>query len=76
MLLYSTEIEFKRGINVSDDILVNIKKLEMSFTQLHTRKLSKELRKQVLQTKNRFNQNVCIIKNSAKKVRYSTTTMA
>ncbi|MFW0018388.1 MAG: hypothetical protein AB8V10_05105, partial [Francisella endosymbiont of Hyalomma asiaticum] len=68
LLLYSTEIEFKRGDKCIDDNLVNIKKLEISFTQLHTRKLGKKLIKQVLQTKNRFNQNVCIIKTQLKRL--------
>lgn len=61
-------LSLKEVINVSDDILENVKKLEMSLSQLHARKLTKELRKQVLQTKNRFNQNVSIIKTLLKRL--------
>ena len=45
------KLNLKEVINLSDDNLVNIKKLEISFTQLHTRKLNKKLRKQVYKLK-------------------------
>ncbi|AIT08900.1 membrane protein [Candidatus Francisella endociliophora] len=61
-------LDLKEVINVTDDVTENIHQLEAAIVQIHTKKLSKEIRKQTQQSKNRFNQNVRMIKTQLKRL--------
>ena len=49
-------------VNINEDLLYNIEKLENSLKSLRTSKLDKQLKKQVQISKNRFNQNIRIMR--------------
>lgn len=61
-------LELKDIINITDDVTDNLNQLEASLTHLHTKKLTKDLRIKIQQSKNRFNQNLCIIKIQLKRL--------
>lgn len=55
-------------INITEDVAENISQLESSIAQLHTKRLAKDVKRQLQQNKNRFNQNVRIIKTLLKRL--------
>ncbi|EDO66243.1 hypothetical protein BSY87_00370 [Francisella tularensis subsp. holarctica FSC022] len=61
-------IQLREIVNITADISENIFQLEESISEIHTRKLNKELKKQVQGTKNRFNQNIRILKTQLKRL--------
>lgn len=62
------DLELKDIVNITEGVSDNIYQLESSILELHTKKLSKELKRQIQQSKNRFNQNVRIIKTQLKRL--------
>ncbi|MDE4961688.1 hypothetical protein NAI45_11710, partial [Francisella tularensis subsp. holarctica] len=61
-------IQLRAIVNITADISEKIVQLEESISEIHTRKLNKEIKKQVQGTKNRFNQKILILKTQLKRL--------
>ncbi|QIW10387.1 hypothetical protein [Francisella sp. LA112445] len=61
-------LELRDIINITEDVEDNISQLESSIIQLHTKKLPKDIKRQIQQNRNRFNQNIRIIRTLLKRL--------
>ena len=61
-------LDLRELINITEDVTENISQLENSIAELHTKKLPKDVKRQLQQNRNRFNQNVRIIRTLLKRL--------
>ncbi|MED7819288.1 MULTISPECIES: hypothetical protein [unclassified Francisella] len=61
-------LELREIINITEDVGSNVSQLDNAIKQLHVKKLAKDVRRQIQQNRNRFNQNVRIIKTLLKRL--------
>ena len=61
-------LDLEEIVDVTEDVAVNISQLEIELSHIHTKKLPKETKRLVQQSKNRFSQNVRMIRAQLKRL--------